>query len=168
MVWQRSLAFLKKAGTLILVVSVVVWILSALPGGEIETSFLAQIGHLLEPAGRMMGFDWRLMVALLTGFIAKENSIATLGVLFGSTGLTAGGAGEGAGLAETLAAIFPAATALAFLVVQMLFIPCVATVAVVRQETGSWRWTFFNVGFLLLVSWAAGAGVFWLAHLVGL
>jgi ferrous iron transport protein B len=168
LVWQRSLAFLKKAGTLILVVSVVVWILSALPGGEIETSFLAQIGHLLEPAGRMMGFDWRLMVALLTGFIAKENSIATLGVLFGSTGLTAGGAGEGAGLAETLAAIFPAATALAFLVVQMLFIPCVATVAVVRQETGSWRWTFFNVGFLLLVSWAAGAGVFWLAHLVGL
>ena len=165
LVWQRSLAFLKKAGTLILVVSVVVWILSALPGGEIETSFLAQIGHLLEPAGRMMGFDWRLMVALLTGFIAKENSIATLGVLFGSTGLTAG---EGAGLAETLAAAFPAATALAFLVVQMLFIPCVATVAVVRQETGSWRWTFFNVGFLLLVSWAAGAGVFWLAHLVGL
>ena len=165
LIWQRSLAFLKKAGTLILVVSVVVWILSALPGGEIETSFLAQIGHLLEPAGRMMGFDWRLMVALLTGFIAKENSIATLGVLFGSTGLTAG---EGAGLAETLAATFPAATALAFLVVQMLFIPCVATVAVVRQETGSWRWTFFNVGFLLLVSWAAGAGVFWLAHLVGL
>ena len=168
LVWQRSLAFLKKAGTLILVVSVVVWILSVLPGGEIETSFLAQIGRLLEPAGRMMGFDWRLMVALLTGFIAKENSIATLGVLFGSTGLTPGGAGEGAGLAGTLAATFPAATALAFLVVQMLFIPCVATVAVVRQETGSWRWTLFNVGFLLLVSWAVGAGVFWLAHLVGL
>ncbi|MCK4314911.1 MAG: ferrous iron transport protein B, partial [Anaerolineae bacterium] len=168
LVWQRSLAFLKKAGTLILVVSVVVWVLSALPGGEIETSFLAQIGHLLEPAGRMMGFDWRLMVALLTGFIAKENSIATLGVLFGSTGLTAGGAGEEAGLAGTLAATFPAATALAFLVVQMLFIPCVATVAVVRQETGSWRWTLFNVGFLLLVSWTAGVGAFWLAHLVGL
>jgi len=168
LVWQRSLAFLKKAGTLILVVSVVVWILSALPGGEIETSFLAQIGHLLEPVGRLMGFDWRLMVALLTGFVAKENSIATLGVLFGSTGLTAGGAGEGAGLAETLAATFPAATALAFLVVQMLFIPCVATVAVVQQETGSWRWTLFNVGFLLLVSWAAGAGVFWLARMVGL
>ncbi|MDY6877609.1 MAG: ferrous iron transport protein B [Chloroflexota bacterium] len=160
LVWQRSLAFLKKAGTLILLVSVVVWILSALPGGEIETSFLAQIGRLLEPAGRLMGFDWRLMVALLTGFIAKENSIATLGVLFG--------AGEGAGLAETLAATFSAATALAFLVVQMLFIPCVATVAVVRQETGSWRWTLFNVGFLLLVSWAAGIGVFWLARLVGL
>ncbi len=168
LVWQRSLAFVKKAGTLILVVSVVVWALSVLPGGEVETSFLAAVGRWLEPAGRLMGFDWRLMVALLTGFIAKENSIATLGVLFGSTGLTAGGAGKEAGLAETLAATFPVSTALAFLVVQMLFVPCVATVAVVKQETGSWRWTLFNLGFLLVVSLAAGAGVYWLARLGGL
>jgi len=171
LVWQRSLAFLKKAGTLILAVSVVVWALSVLPGGEIEASFLAHIGRWLEPVGRLMGFDWRLMVALLTGFIAKENSIATLGVLFGSAvseaALTTGGAGEEAGLAETLAATFSPATGLAFLVVQMLFIPCVATVAVVRQETGSWRWTLFSLGFLLLVSWAAGAGAFWLANVVG-
>jgi len=159
LVWQRSLSFVKKAGTLILGVSVVVWALSVLPGGEIETSFLAQIGRWLEPVGRLMGFDWRLMVALLTGFIAKENSIATLGVLFGS--------GEGAGLAEVLAAIFPVSTALAFLVVQMLFIPCVATVAVIKQETNSWGWTGFSLGFLLLVSWAAGIGVFWLARLGG-
>ncbi len=168
LVWQRCLAFVKKAGTLILVVSVVVWILSALPDGETETSYLAQIGHALEPLGRLMGFDWRLMVALLTSFVAKENSIATLGVLFGSTGLTAGGAGEEAGLAATMAATFSPATALAFLVVQVLFIPCVATVAVVRQETNSWKWTLFNVGFLLLVSWTVGVGVYWLARLVGL
>jgi len=168
LVWQRSLSFVRKAGTLILAVSVVVWVLSVLPGGEVETSYLARVGRWLEPVGRLMGFDWRLMVALLTSFIAKENSIASLGVLFGSTGLTAGGAGEEAGLAETLAATFPASTALAFLVVQMLFIPCVAVVGVIRQETGSWRWTFFNLGFLLLVSWAAGVGVFWLARLGGL
>jgi len=160
LVWQRSLAFIKKAGTLILGVSVVVWALSVLPGGEVETSFLAQVGQWLEPVGRLMGFDWRLMVTLLTSFIAKENSIATLGVLFGT--------GKQIGLAETLAATFPAATWLAFLVVQMLFVPCVATVAVIRQETGSWRWTLFNLGFLLLVSWMAGVGVFWLARLVGL
>jgi len=160
LVWQRSLAFIKKAGTLILVVSVVVWALSVLPGGEVESSYLAAVGRWLEPVGRLMGFDWRLMVALLTSFIAKENSIATLGVLFG--------AGEEVGLAETLAVAFPAATALAFLVVQMLFVPCVATVAVVRQETNSWRWTLFNVGFLFVISWAAGAGVFWLARVVGL
>jgi ferrous iron transport protein B len=160
LVWQRSLAFVRKAGTLILVVSVVVWALSVLPGGEIETSLLAAVGRWLEPLGRLMGFDWRLMVALLTSFIAKENSIATLGVLFG--------AGEEAGLAETLATTFPASTALAFLVVQMLFVPCVATVAAVRQETKSWGWTLFNVVFLLLVSLVAGVAVYWLARLGGL
>ena len=68
----------------------------------------------------------------------------------------------------SLAATFPASTALAFLVVQMLFIPCVATVAVIRQETGSWKWTFFDLGFLLVVSLAAGTAVYWVARLVGL
>jgi len=160
LVWQRCLSFVRKAGTLILVVSVVVWALSVLPGGEVDTSFLSHVGRWLEPVGRLMGFDWRLMVALLTSFIAKENSIAVLGILFGT--------GEGTGLAATLAATFPASTALAFLVVQMLFIPCVATVAVIKQETNSWWWTGFSVGFLLLVSWVAGMGVFWLARLGGL
>ena len=160
LVWQRSISFVKKAGTLILAVSVVVWALSVLPRGDIETSFLAQIGRLLEPAGRLMGFDWKIMVALLASFVAKENSIATLGVLFGT--------GEEMGLAGVLAATFSAPTGLAFLVVQMLFVPCVATVAVIRQESGTWRWTVFSLGFLLVVSWAAGIGVFWLATLMGL
>lgn len=158
-VWQRSLSFVRKAGTLILAVSVVVWALSTLPGGDIETSFLARIGQLFEPLGRLMGFDWRLTVALLTSFIAKENSIATLGVLFGTS--------EGPGLAATLATTFSASTALAFLTVQMLFIPCVATVAVIRQET-SWKWMFFDLAFLLSVSLAAGTIVYWTAHLLGL
>jgi ferrous iron transport protein B len=160
LVWQRTLAFVRKAGTVILPVSVAVWALSASPGGSVESSYLAAIGRWLEPAGRLMGFDWRLVVALLTSFIAKENSIATLGVLFGTT--------QGAGLAETLATTFPIATWLAFLVVQMLFVPCVATVAVVRQETGSWRWTLFDLAFLLLVSGTAGIAVFWMARVVGL
>ena len=158
-VWQRSISFVRKAGTLILAVSVVIWTLSALPGGDVESSFLARIGQLFEPVGRLMGFDWRLMVALLTSFVAKENSIATLGVLFG--------AGEEAGLAETLAATFSTSTALAFLVVQMLFVPCVAVVGVIRQET-DWKWTLFNLGFLLAVSLIGGAAVYWIAYLAGL
>ena len=156
-VWQHSLAFLRKAGTIILVVSVIVWALSVLPGGGIESSFLARIGHFLEPLGRLMGFDWRLMVALLTSFVAKENSIATLGVLFG--------AGEQAGLSELMAAELARPTGLAFLVVQMLFIPCVASVAVIRQETGSWRWALFNVALLLAVSLLIGILVYQVAVL---
>jgi len=68
-----------------------------LPNGDVESSFLAQFGHWLEPVGRLAGLDWRLIVALLTSFIAKENTIAPLGVLFGS--------GEGVGLAETATAL---------------------------------------------------------------
>jgi ferrous iron transport protein B len=158
-VWQRSISFVRKAGTLILAVSVVVWALSTLPGGDIETSFLARIGHLFEPLGQLMGFDWRLMVALLTSFIAKENSIATLGVLFGTS--------ENAGLAAMLAATVSASTALAFLTVQMLFVPCVATVAVIRQET-SWKWTLFDLAFLLGVSLVAGTIIYWTSRLLGI
>ena len=159
-VWHRSISFVRKAGTLILGVSVVVWALSALPTGDIGTSFLARIGRFFQPLGLLMGFDWRLTVALLTGFIAKENSIATLGVLFGTS--------EGTGLADMLATTFPISTALAFLTVQMLFVPCVATVAVMRQETGSWKWTLFDLGFLLVVSLGAGTAVYWAARLMGL
>ncbi|MBO9369954.1 MAG: ferrous iron transport protein B [Chloroflexi bacterium] len=150
-VWQRSLSFVRRAGTVILVVSVVIWALSTLPGGSAEESYLTRLGEFLEPAGRLMGLDWRLTVALLSSFVAKENSIATLGVLFR--------AGE-EGLADLLAATYPPATALAFLVVQVLFIPCVATVAAIRQETVSWRWTAFSVGLLLVISLLAGAATF--------
>jgi ferrous iron transport protein B len=143
-IWQRLLSFLHKAGTIILAVSVFVWALSTLPSGDIESSFMAGVGRLLEPVGRLMGLDWRMMVALLTSFIAKENAIATLGVLFG--------AGESeAGLAAILGTTLTPAAALAFLVMQMLFIPCVATVGAIKQETNSWRWTVFSVVFLLLV-----------------
>ena len=160
LVWQRSLSFIKKAGTNILAMALVVWALSVLPGGDLNSSYLAQLGKLIEPVGRWMGMDWRLTVALITSFPAKENAIATLGVLFGSN--------PEAGLAPTLATIFSPASALAFLVVTVLFIPCMATVAVIRQETNSWRWTAVNVGLLLVISVAAGSAVYHLATILGL
>jgi ferrous iron transport protein B len=159
-VLQRCRAFLVRAGTIILVVSLIIWALSALPTGDIDTSFLATIGHLLEPVGRMMGLSWRMMVALLTSFVAKENSIATLGVLFGA-------GEEEAQLATILSQTITPTAALAFLVVQMLFIPCVATVATIKQETNSWRWTGFSVAYLLFVSLVAGILVYQIASFVG-
>jgi ferrous iron transport protein B len=155
-VWQNSAAFLKKAGSLILVMSVIVWALSALPHGDIETSYLASVGKALAPLGALMGLDWKMMVALLTSFIAKENAIATMGVLFGA-------GEEAAGLDAGLAGILTPAAALAFLVVQMLFIPCVAVVATIRQETRSWGWTAFSVGLLLALSLAGGVTVYQVA-----
>jgi ferrous iron transport protein B len=156
-VWQNSAEFLKKAGTIILVMSVIVWALSTLPHGQIETSYLASVGKALAPVGALMGLQWEMIVALLTSFVAKENAIATLGILFG--------AGEEAvGLEAALTGVLTPASALAFLVVQVLFIPCVATVAAIRQETRSWGWTAFSVGLLLVLSLAGGILAY---HLVG-
>ncbi|MEZ0397203.1 MAG: ferrous iron transport protein B [Anaerolineales bacterium] len=155
LVWQRSLSFVKKAGTAILAMAMLVWVLSYLPGGDLNTSYLARFGQFIEPLGRWMGFDWRLTVALLASFPAKENAIATLGVLFGVS--------PEAGLTDLLMAAYSPATALSFLVVTMLFIPCMATVAVTRQETGSWGWTLLSVFLLLGISVAAGAAAYHLA-----
>ena len=132
--------------------SIIIWALSVLPHGEIETSYLASVGKALAPVGALMGLDWEMMVALLSSFVAKENAIATMGILFG--------AGEEAGLGAALTGILTPAAALAFLVVQMLFIPCVGTVAAIKQETRSWGWTAFSVGLLLVISVTAGILVY--------
>jgi ferrous iron transport protein B len=160
-VWHNTGAFLRRAGSIILLVAVVIWALASFPGPTIETSYLARFGRWLAPLGHLMGMDWRLLVALLSSFIAKENAIATLGILYGSE--------ESAhGLAATLTAQVPPATGLAFLTVTMLFIPCVATVAVMRQETGSWRWTLFEIALLLVIALGAGILVYHGAGALGM
>ena len=143
-VWQNILGFIQKAGTTILVASLVVWVLAYFPNGNVTTSYLGWVGQILAPVGHWMGFSWQVLVALITSFVAKENTIATLGVLYGN-------------LNVTLPAILPIAAGLAFLTFQMLFIPCVATVAVIRQETRSWRWT--GASLLLMLGLSLGISV---------
>jgi ferrous iron transport protein B len=160
-VWNNTWAFLRKAGTIILLVSTLIWALSSYPGPDIEQSYLARFGQSLTPVGQLMGMDWRMIVALLSSFIAKENAIATLGVLYG--------AGEtGSGFANTIATTVSPVTALSFLTVTMLFIPCVATVAVMYQETRSWRWTLFDVLLLLVIALSAGVIVYQGASWLGI
>lgn len=155
--WQNTMAFIKRAGTIILTVSIIIWILSVVPYGDIDTSILSQIGKLIEPVGRLMGLNWQMMVALLSSFIAKENTIATLGTLIG---------GQGTGLTQQLKTLLTPASALAFLVVQVLFIPCVATVAAIRHETKTWRWPIFTVIFQLILAFSMAILVFQIARLV--
>ncbi len=158
-VWHNTLAFVRKAGSIIVVVSAIVWVLSWLPNGEMQSSLLATVGRSLEPIGRWMGLgDWRLIVALLTSFVAKENTIATLGVLFGTNNTTMG-------LAAQVAGVLTLPAALAFLVVQMTFIPCMATLAVIKQETGAWKYAFHNLGLLLAISLISGIFVYQIARL---
>jgi ferrous iron transport protein B len=156
-IWE----FLRKAGSIILLFAVIVWALSSFPGPGIEQSCLARFGRSLAPLGQLLGMDWRLLVALLSSFVAKENVIATLGILYGA-------GEESAGLAETLVRLVAPAAALSFLTVTMLFIPCIATVAVILQETRSWRWTLFSVTLLLGIALVAGVLVYQGAHLLGM
>ena len=129
---DNILGFLKKAGTTILVATLVVWALSYFPSGNVLTSYLGMVGKFLEPVGKWMGLPWPVLVALLTSFIAKENTVATLGVLYGNL--------------NVLKSVMTPAAMLAFLVFQILFIPCVGTVAAIQQETKSWKWTAHQRG----------------------
>jgi len=156
--WQRLADFLVTAGSIILVVSIILWALSNFPNGNIETSYLAGFGRLLTPIGRLMGLDWQMMVAMLTSFVRKENTISTLAVLY---------SGQEGGLNAALTARLTPAAGLAFLAVQMLFIPCVATVAAIQHETRSWRWTLTSILLLLLLSFAAGIGIYQGVRLFG-
>lgn len=141
-VWENVVAFLQKAGTLILGVSIVIWLLSYFPTGVAAESYLALFGQAIEPLGQTMGLPWQVMTALLTSFIAKENTIATLGILYGD-------------FETLLPTVMSPAAALALLVVQMLFIPCIATVATIKQESGT-KWTAISLAMLLVISLGAG------------
>ena len=150
-VWGNILGFLKKAGTTILVATLIVWALSYFPHGDVMTSYLGLAGQALQPIGNWMGLPWPVLVALLTSFVAKENTIGTLGVLYGSL--------------EVLNTVMTPAAGLAFLVFQILFIPCVGTVAAIQQETKSWKWTLTSVGMLLVLSVGLAVAIFQVGRL---
>jgi len=158
-VWHRSIAFVKKAGTVILIFSVFVWIMSNVPAGGIENSILGRIGMLLEPLGKPLGLDWRMVVALLSSVIAKENSVATLGILYN--------VGD-QGLMTVLSGSIPHASALSFLVVLMLFIPCAPTITVMKQEMGDRKWFIMSFLFMVILSYTMGMAVYGLAVAAGI
>ena len=150
-IWSRTVSFVRKAGTVILGVSLLIWLLSYFPTGNVEESFLASVGKLLQPLGVPLGLDWKMITALLTGLVAKENVVATLGVLYA--------VGKD-GLAMTLPTIMSHESAAAFLVVMMLFIPCAATIAVLRQEMNSNKWFYSTIVMTLIVSYLGGMAAY--------
>ncbi len=157
-IWNRLLAFIRKAGTVILGISVIIWFLSYFPGGAIEESWLAAFGRILAPLGVPLGLDWKMITALLTGLVAKETVVATLGVLY-SVGAE--------GLSAVLPGVMSHASAAAFLVVMMLFIPCVATIAVLYKEMNSNKWFIGALALTLVVSYLGGMGAYQLVSRLG-
>ena len=157
-IWSRTVSFIRKAGTVILGVSLVVWFLSYFPTGNVDQSWLATLGRLIAPVGIPLGLDWKMITALLTGLVAKENVVATLGVLY-SVGKD--------GLAVVLPTVMSSASAAAFLVVMMLFIPCAGTVAVLRQEMKSNKWFYATIIMTLVVSYVGGMAAYQLFRILG-
>jgi ferrous iron transport protein B len=158
-VQARTVSFVRRAGTVILTVSVLVWLLSYFPNGQTETSILAGIGRFLEPLGRPLGLDWKMVTALITSLAAKENAVATLGVLYG--------VGE-QGLLQVLPTVMNHASALAFLTVLMLFVPCAATIAVMRREMADRLWFGASLALTLAVSYLGGMAAYRFALWAGL
>ena len=158
-IWSRTLSFIRKAGTVILGVSLIIWFLSYFPKGTVEDSFLASFGRLIQPLGVPLGLDWKMITALLTGLVAKENVVATLGVLY-SVGRD--------GLSNILPTIMSHESAAAFLVVMMLFMPCAATIAVLKKEMNSNKWFYSSIVMTLLVSYLGGIAAYHFVKWLGI
>ncbi|WP_370576057.1 ferrous iron transport protein B, partial [Methanomethylovorans sp.] len=158
--WERGAIYLRKAGGIILVGVVTVWLLAAIPAPGTDGTFASEdiygttdsligyLGKVLDPLVSPLGFDWRIAVALIFGFVAKEIVVGSMGTLYG--------AGEDEDrLSEilTAGAMSPLA-ALGLMVFTLLYVPCIACIGVIKRETGSWKWTLFQAVY--------GTGIAWL------
>lgn len=136
--WGRSKHFVTKAGKVIFMVTVVIWLLGYFPnhGADLGGSWLGVMGHWIEPAFAPFGLDWKYGVAILTSFLAREVFVGTLGTLFGIEG----GEENIISLAEHIQnSGLPVGAGFALLVFFSIALQCVSTLAVLRKETGSWR-----------------------------
>ena len=162
-VWEKLKDFLTKAGTVLLGASVVVWALQYFNFSfqhvqDSSQSILGLIGAAIAPLFRPLGFgDWQSSVSLLSGLIAREQVVSSLGILYGTSG---------AGLAAALQAVYTPASAYAFMTFALLFIPCIAAVTTIRREMNSRKWTLIALSFQAVVAYFVTFVVYQLGRLV--
>ena len=152
-IWERIADYLQKIPAVIIWASVIIWALTYFPTGsmtDMEHSYLAMIGHWMEPAMRPLGFDWKMSVCLLTGLPAKEAIVSTMGILYPSdVALTA----------------FTPLTAYAFMVFVLLYFPCVATITTLRKEIGA-KWAWFSVVHSFVLAWVVSFMIYQVGNLI--
>ena len=152
--WDRGKAFIIKAGTIIFVACAVIWFTSSFSWSlqmvDAQDSILASVGRVIAPIFAPLGFgDWKSAVASLTGLVAKENVVATFGVLFG----IADAAENTPELVNQIATIFTSASGLAFIAFNMINAPCFAAIGAIKREMGSWKWMWITIGFQTLTAY---------------
>jgi len=171
--WQRALIFLKRAGTIILASTVILWLLLTFPkppqhaaAPAIDYSIAGQIAGGLEHVMRPIGFNRDISLALIPAMAAREVAVSALGTVYAIQGdVEAEGQRS---LVERLRGRWSLPTALAFLAWFVFAPQCISTIAVVRRETNGWKWPAFMVGYLFVLAYLAAGATFWLATALGL
>jgi ferrous iron transport protein B len=158
LVWQRAEIFLRRAGTIILSMMMLVWALSKIPlapagarDPAIDYSFAGIIGHALQPVLAPIGFSWQMSVALIPGMAAREVAVGALGTVYA----VGGGDDNTQVLASTLAGHWSLASALAFLAWYVFAPQCASTLGVVKRETNSWKWPAILFGYMITLAYIA-------------
>jgi ferrous iron transport protein B len=156
--YTRAMMFLKRAGTTIFSMMVLIWFLASFPrppagatGPAIDYSLAAIMGHWVQPLLAPVGFNWQISVALIPGMAAREVAVASLGTVYAIEG----GNEVAAQIGQTLATQWSLATALSLLVWYIFAPQCASTLAVIKRETGSWRWMWITFSYMLALAYAA-------------
>ena len=167
----RGQIFLKRAGTNILAMMVLIWFLSTFPappagaaGPAIDYTFAGWIGHALQPLLAPIGFNWQMSVALIPGMAAREVAVGALGTVYA----VAGGEAAPTALASTLAHHWTIATGLAFLAWYVFAPQCAPTLMVVKRETNHWKWPAIMFAYMITLAYLTSFIVYHLAQAAGL
>ena len=172
--WEKGKQYLKKMGGIILVASLLVWALGYFPHHEglgtqaqQEQSYIGRIGKAIEPVFIPQGFNWKLDVSLLAGVGAKEIVASTIGVLYAGDEEVAEDSEKYEVLNQKMVSegVTPLA-AFAYLLFVLIYFPCIATIAAIKGETGSWRWAIFAAVYTTVLAWLVSAAVYQLGSLL--
>ena len=159
--WEKGAQYLRKMGGVIMVASIIIWVLGYFPrpsesmdlAQQQENSYIGRIGKAIEPAIEPLGFDWKLGIGILSGVGAKELVVSSLGVLY---------ADDAEADETTLAQRLPITPLVAYgyMVFILLYFPCVATLAAIRQEAGGWKWAVFAAAYTTVLAWIMSFAVY--------
>ena len=165
--WENGAQYLKKMGGIIMIASIIIWFLGYYPQHDAyesvaeqqKNSYIGQIGKAIEPVIKPLGFDWKLGIGLISGVGAKELVVSTLGVLYTNEGDV-----ENVNLSNRIP-ITPL-VALAYMLFVLIYFPCIATFAAIKQESGSWKWAIFTAGYTTGLAWLIAFTVFQIGSLI--
>jgi ferrous iron transport protein B len=171
--WQKAWSFLKRAGTIIALTTIILWALLSFPRvdpmsgvSQIDHSIAGRIANAVTPVVEPIGFNRDIALALIPAMSAREVAVSALATTYAID--DSDEAQRDAALGDRLAGKWSLATALAFLAWFVFAPQCISTIAVVRRETNSWRWTLFMVGYLFALAYAAAGATYWVARSFGL